>query len=277
MTKDELTKLGVPPELHEDATLKEIKDVPTAMKVLVDLKSYQGQSIRIPSKEAGAEALAEFHTRLKEKVPSLIDVPTDEAELGKVEDVVLARFGKPKEAKAYPSLTDAKIEVPEGVKIDEDNLRELAFKLKLTKSGYLELARSTVAEQTKRTQLGSENRKALKTELGEAFEERLLAAASIAKKLGADEATIQAVKTGAADPALTRQYLAAAKLAGTEGEGFGGTTGGGQGKLTPAEAEAKFNEILRNPALFDGSDPTHNDVVAKRDYYAKIAWPGANE
>jgi hypothetical protein len=277
MTSEELTKLGVPPELHGDATLKEIKDVPTAMKVLVDLKSYQGQSIRIPSKEAGAEALAEFHARLKEKVPSLIDVPTDETELGKVEDVVLGRFGKPKDAKGYPSLADAKIELPEGVKIDEDNLRELAIKLKLTKSGYLELARSTVAEQTNRVQLGSEHRKALKTELGEAFEERLLAAASIAKKLGADDATVQAVKNGAADPALTRQYLAAAKLAGEEGGGLGGNSGGGNGKLTPAEAEQKFNEILRNPALFDGADPTHADLVAKRDYYAKIAWPGDHQ
>lgn len=277
MTSEELAKLGVPPELHGDATLKEIKDVPTAMKVLVDLKAYQGSSIRIPSKEAGAEALAEFHARLKEKVPSLIDVPSDEVELGKVEDVVLGRFGKPKEAKAYPSLADSKIDVPEGVKIDEDGLREMAFKLKLTRSGYLELARSTVAEQTKRAQLSSESRKALKAELGEAFEERLLAAAAIAKKLGADDATVQAVKTGAVDPALARQYIAAAKLAGTEGEGFGGNNGNGGGAITPAEAEAKFNEILRNPALFDGSDPTHNDVVAKRDYYAKIAWPGAHE
>lgn len=271
MTKDELTKLGVPPELHEDATLKEIKDVPTALKVLVDTKAFVGNSIRIPTKDAGEAALKEFREKLKEKIPTLVDIPSDDAEFAKVEDSLYERLGKPKEVKGYPSLTDLKIQVPEGVKLDEDELRAEALALGLTKRQFAAMAAKVVERTTKAVQANSENRKALRTELGEAFEERLLAAAATAKKLGEPEDVVNGIKTGTVDPATARRWINVAKAMGTEPNDLG-ADGGGSGKLTPAEAEAQIAELFSNPDYLSGKRP---DLVAKMVKLHEIAYPGA--
>lgn len=275
MTKEELTKLGVPPELHEDATLKEVKDVPTALKMVVDLKAYQGSSIRIPNKDAGEEVRKEFEAKLRERVPNLVEVPTDEEALAKVEPTLFERLGRPKDAKGYPSLKDAKIEVPEGVTVDEEALRTTAGRLGLTKKQYVELARGAVEETTKVTQLRSENRAKLKTELGDAFEERLTAAAATAKKLGADDKLVTAIQRGAVEPEVAKLWINAAKSIGAEGSGLGtGGRGGGEGKMTPAEAEAAIQEMMRNSALFDGSHPDNQRLTRKFEELHKIAYPG---
>lgn len=269
MTKDELTKLGVPVELHEDPTLKDIKDVSAAFKVLVDTKAFMGNSIRIPTKDAGEAAIKEFHDKLRERVPTLVEIPSDDVEFAKVEDSLYEKLGKPKEVKGYPSLTDLKLVLPDGVKLNEDDLRAEALALGLTKRQFAVMAGKVVDRTTKAHEVNGEHRKALRTELGEAFEERLLSAAATARKLGEPEDVVNAIKLGTVDPATARRWINVAKAMGTEPNELG-NEGGGSGKMTPGEAQARIGELFGNPDYMSGKRP---DLVEKMVKLHEIAYP----
>src|SRR5574341_618151 len=119
MKREELEALKVAPELLDDATLREVPDVPTALKVLVDIKAHVGASIRVPGPDAPEADRKAFRDKLREKVPELVEVPADPTKLTpELEAPVLERLGRPKEHKGYPSLKDAGVELVEGAGID---------------------------------------------------------------------------------------------------------------------------------------------------------------
>ena len=73
--------------------LKDIPDAKTAVKVLLDLQAYKGQSIRIPGADAGEEARAEFLGKLREKVPELLLVPAGATRTLQIDDLRPASTG----------------------------------------------------------------------------------------------------------------------------------------------------------------------------------------
>ena len=273
MTKDELTALKVDPSLHEDPTLKEIKDIPTALKVLVDTKAFVGKSIRLPSESASPEEREAFVTDITKKIPSLIALPADPAKLAEVEGTIFEKLGRPKDETGYPTVKELIKELPDGVEVDEKELRATAKRLGLTKKGYAELAKAAVEQRTAIVQRNSEQAKALKKELGEAAEERLTAAAAAAKKLGRSDDYVTALKNGAVPAEEAKAWINVAKSLGEEGKGFFTGQESGNGRLTPDEAKAQIAELRRNPALTDSSNPEHGWAVERLYTLNKAAYP----
>lgn len=273
MTKDEMVAAKIPEELHENALLKETKDMAGLAKIAVDLKAYQGNSIRVPGPEAPEQDKKEFHEKLKKHAPRLIELPEDQEKAIPVEELLFERLGKPKDAKGYKDLKALGVEVPDGVKVSEDDLRAIATNLGLTNRQYAKMAKDAVAKLTDQHQKTGELRKAVKAELGDAMEERLAAAAATAKKLGRSDEYVQQLKNGAVPVEEVRSWVAAAKALGTEPGELGGQPGGG-GKLTPSEAAERASEIRRNPALFDRSHPDHDRLVKRLFEYESAANPG---
>jgi hypothetical protein len=272
MTKDEMTALKIPEEFHENASLKEVKDVAGLAKAFVDTKSMVGSSIRIPGKDAGDEARKEFRERLKKDVPELIELPADPTKFEEVEGMIFERLGRPKDMKEYPALAEAKIEVPAEVKVDEAELRGIAHKLGMTKKQYLAFAKGVVEERTKASSVASEARAALKRELGDATDERLLAAASAAQKFGASEAMVTALRTGNVPAEQVKLWIGVAKATGVQGSEFG-REGGGGGKMTPGEALDALAELRRNPALTDRNHPEQKRLTERLLKLTEIAYP----
>lgn len=270
MTKEEMAALNIPETLHENPTLKEIKDIPTLAQVAVDLKAYQGASIRIPGPDAGEPAHKEFREKLKAKVPDLVEVPSDPEKLAAVEESIFERLGKPKEAKGYPTLLEAKVELPEAVKVNEDELRAYATKLGMTKKQYVAFAKEVIAERTAIVSADSEQRKALRSELGEAFDDRLTAAANAAKKLGYSDARVEAIRTGRVSVEEAKAWINVAKSVGVEGSAHV-AEGSGSHRMTPEEAKLAVEELYANPAIRDASHPQHKSLVEKLHKYTKIA------
>lgn len=273
MTKEELIALKVDPKLHEDPTLKEIKDIPTAMQVLVDTKAFVGRSLRIPSENASAEERAAFRKDLQAKIPTLIELPTEAAELEKVEESIFEKFGRPKDEKGYQPVKEVVKDLPEGVQINEDEIRAIGKKLGLTKKQYAEFAKGVIEERVRVHNANSEAMKALRKELGDATEERLSAAAMAAKKLGAGDDLVAAIKKGSLPVEQVRLYVNAAKAMGTEPGEFGAAGQGGKYRLTPGEALLQIEELRRNPALNDPHSPAHNAAVEKLLELNRAAYP----
>jgi hypothetical protein len=275
MTKEELTALKIPEELHTNATLLEAKDVPSLARILVDTKAMVGGSIRIPGKDAGEADVKAFKDKIRTAVPDLVELPADPAKLEEVEGMIFERLGRPKDAKEYPGLKDSKIDVPAEIKIDETELRSIATRLGMTKKQYVTFAKGVVDEKIKASQLVSAERGALKKELGDAFDERLGAAASAAKKLGASEALVEALRTGNIPAEHARTWINVAKSIGAEGSEFARGAGGGGnngGKMTPGEARDAIAELYRNPALFDKNHSEQKRLTEKLLKLNEIAY-----
>jgi hypothetical protein len=272
MTKDEMVAFKIPEEFHANPTLLEAKDVPSLAKMLIDTKAHVGASIRIPGADAGDEDKKAFREKLQKAVPDLVEVPADPAKFAEVEGMIFERLGRPKDQKEYPSLKDAKIEVPPEIKIEEADLRARAHALGMTKKQFVKFAGEVVQEKIKASQLTSEARATLKKELGDAFDERLLAAAAAVKKMGGSDAEVDAIRTGNVPPHVARQWIAVAKSIGAEGSEFGREGGGGT-RMTPAEAQAQIAELYKNPALTEKNHPENKRLAEKLVNLHRIAYP----
>jgi hypothetical protein len=269
MTKDEMVAAKIPEELHENPMLKEVKDLPTLAKVAVDLKSYQGNSLRIPGPEASDTDKKEFTEKLKKANPKLIEMPEDAKEAEPVEELLFGRLGRPKDSTGYPSLKDLGVEP----KLDEPGLRAQAHELGLTKKQYAKMVTTVAKVAADQAQKDSDLAKVLKSELGEAFEERLSAAAVAAKKLGRSDDFVQRLKNGAVNAEEAKSWINVAKSMGAEGNEMGGQDGSGSAKITPSEALDRIEELYRNPALHDKSHPRHAELVTKLHEYTAASEP----
>lgn len=262
MTAEEMQKLGIPVEYHNEQIFKEAPDLPTVFKVARDLNAYKGNSIRVPGPEAGEADRTEFYGKLKKHAPGLIEIPTDEA---KREEALLEHLGVPKDAKEYPAA-----DLPEEVVA---RLRAEAKEENLTKRQFerrVEREKKAIESSTKAQ---ADAMKGLKTELGAAFEDRLTTAAAASKKLGADEKTVQAIKEGKAPVDSIRTYLNVAKSLGTEPGDLGDHSGNGPKSLTPDEVRGRIGEIFKNPAFMDKAHPQYRDLQDKLLEYNRILYP----
>lgn len=265
MTPEQMKAFGIPDEFHGEQIFKEAPDLPTVFKITRDLNTYKGSAIRVPGPEASEADRKEFTEKLKRHAPTLVALPEKEEER---EAALLERLGIPKEAKEYAPPADHGL--PEPV---IEALRAEAKEEGLTKRQFEKRVARAKAENEKRTKAEGEQQKALKAELGAAFEDRLLLAASAAKKLGLTDAEVEAIKTGKAPVATVRTYLNAAKALGGESGDLGGVEGGTPKRLTPEEMRSRVQEIYRNPAFMDKSHPQHKDLMDRLTEYNRALYP----
>ena len=243
-------KEQLPEELRADPSLQNFDSIDKLAKSYVEMKSFQGNSIRIPGEDAGEEDRQKFIDKLLQHAPNLmlkpesLDNPEESREFWRT----LGAPEKPEEYE-FPELSDQ----PEGFEVPRetvDRLRQYAHEIGMTKGQFKKFVEKMTTDEAKRftesvSQL-QEKWNGLIKEWGLATDERLKKAADVATKLGAPDQLIESMKNKTLDPDLVKFMYSVAEAVGKP-EGVNSTdTPTGPTGLTPAEAQAKIDEIYAN-------------------------------
>lgn len=256
-------KTGLPEELRGDPSIKDVPDVPTLVKAFRDTKAMVGSSIRPPGPDAGPEARAAFREKLRAVAPELVEIPSDPAKFKEVEASIWEKLGAPKDAAGY---TLDGVDIPDGVQVPLEDLRKSAAELKLTKAQFQAILKRDVAARTENATKAKALQQELRTEFGLAYDEKMKEAADFAEKSGAPESLRNAIKAGAVDKATVTYLLNMRKAVGGETRAVadqGGSTV--VPKLTPAEAEARIEELMARPEYLDKrkNPAIHQEIMRK--------------
>lgn len=246
-------------------TLANIPDIDTLAKSYLDAQSYVGGAIRIPGEDAGEEDWNAFNSKLQEKVPTLLNLPSDEEE---AKAALYARLGRPKDAQSYSVEAD-----PELLNwAYENGLSDAQVR------AWVETNSARKAAQDEQSDADLEQAmQELQKEWGYAYDQNL-AAAKNAVLAFADEETQQFLVDSGMDqhPGMIRLMAKiGATLTESETKGLGG---GNQFGLTPEQALTQIGEIQRNTEhpYNNIRSPGHREAVAKMEQLFNQAYPEAS-
>lgn len=252
-------KDALPEEHRGAAALKDIKDLGALAKSYLEAQSMLGNSVRLPSKEAGEEGRKAFRLRVLEAgkdhgITALPGEGEDDAPFFKV-------LGTPDKPEEYP--------LPDGVKAENEvaTLLKLAHGAKLTKKQFSALYKG-LDDQKKSLELVQEgvrtaDQATLKEKWGEALETKRSELQELLKEHGAPADLLDAYTKGRVN-AASMLWLHD-KLTGLGGEAKDLSsqqrTGG---KLTPGEAYARVEEVEARLKKLDQGDPEYDALVKRR-------------
>lgn len=201
-------------------------------------RSMIGQSIRVPSEDASAEAMQEFYGKLTSKVPGLM--PTPDPENPEAMQAAFRALGAPEDAAGYemPALDD--------VEWDQDRvelLREAALKQGLTTSQFRNVIADVIAADKQALEQHqvktAAEMDALQKEWGQAYDQKAGQAEALRKQF------FPFIPEGQMGAETIKAMSQIADAMGKEAPEIGGQ-GPGKGKMTPGEAELRINEIMDN-------------------------------
>lgn len=246
-----------------------------------EMRSHLGQSIRVPTEEAGDEQWSQFYTKLQTKVPGLMPKPNMEDETAM--QTLYRQMGQPEKAEEY--------KIPEidtqGVELQADTaeaFRAVAHKHGLTQKQFEGVVTDFTALNVN---AGLEMRKAaqtdqasLQTEWGAAYDQNTGLVKSLAIKTNAPESLLKAIEHKQVDASTMKwMHKIATQFGGSEGVNLLNDDGGDQGLvMTPAEAQEKINDMMNNKdhAYWDGSHSQHEQAVKRMLELQKFANPTAS-
>lgn len=250
-----------------------IKDVSGLAKQFVDLQSHLGNSIRVPSAEAGDADRAAFYEKIQKHAPDLMPKPTDDESKA----AIWQTLGTPEQASEYD------VQVPEALAgaVGDDRvnmLREVAHKHRLTKDQFQGVVSEILGADAQSYQAAVEAQQqghaALKSKWGEAYEQRMSNVNNLLQQTGAPESLAKAVAEGNIDAsALEWIYNMSDRVSQDEGSNL--SRDQGNGKLTPHEAESQMSEILNNKhhPYWDAGHPDHKRAVDLMTKLGRAARP----
>jgi len=267
---------GIEEEVKIKLQQNGIKDLSGLVKNWQDAQSHIGNSIRVPSDDAGEEDRRKFYEKLQKHAPNLIPAP--DPDKPETLEQVLKALGKPDDKSGY--------ELPENADFTPSDdfvaeLQELAADSSLTKSQFEKLASKLVEKEVQRSESISAAQQAeidkLKKDWGSAYDDRLNKAAKMMELTGAPAELIGMVKDGKAAADVTQWFYAMAESYKGEGMNAAGDQGDSS-VITPQEAESRIQEMLnnRNHAYWDSSHPDHGKALQKMIELAKYADPKAS-
>ena len=206
-------KSALPPELRESPSLADVNDIATLAKRFVDTKSLVGQSVRLPTNDAGKETIEEFTNKILGN-PNLGLMKKPDPENPEAMAQVYNSLGRPEDPSGYAA--------PEGVDPEMfGSLAETAHELGLTKAQYERLAQTQAAAVQQRVQTITQEREQglqqLKGEWGAAFEQKLDRSAKLVKALGGHPMLEQALVNNEVDAQTLRLLDKVASQIGGEG------------------------------------------------------------
>lgn len=173
----------LPEEYRNNETLKRFNDPADLAKSYVELRGLQGNSIRIPGKDAPESDRKEFLDSLQSRVPELMLRPNfDDPEQG---PEFWRTLGSPDDTDGYENPEDLPTALGDDV---EAGLRKAAKDANLTKAQYKKfvqnLARGLAkSQEVQREAIESQNTE-LKQEWGMTFSDRVEAAKKIHEETG---------------------------------------------------------------------------------------------
>lgn len=235
-----------------------------------EMRSHMGRSIKIPGEDASTEDMTTFHQKMMDKVPGLMQTPDmdDESVIGNLQ----AKMGKPESLDGYkaPEIEDVTFN-------DEQlaDIKGLAHELGLTKKQFTKLAEKMGTQNAAQTSAAKDANateiKAIQEEWGLAAEAKYQATVNFAKQAGAPEALVEALTNKQVD-AKTVFWLSQLSKGVSEKSNMDFSSNNSNGILSPAEAQEKIGEILKN-----SEHPYHTGGEAakrKMSDLIKLANPG---
>ncbi len=242
-----------PEDMRKLDVFKNSADEETLVKRLAEGQTYMGQSIRIPSEEAGDEARAEFYKKLQTKVPGLVPAPDWTSE-ETIKDAY-RNLGALKDDEEF-SLPDV-----EGSELHTESVThfsKIAKDINLNQAQFDAIVKGMHERQIAQDQAAKEDRKTLVTKWGAAHDQKMDAITVFMAKTDAPP-SLQKV-TDFADSAtlLWLNNLVSAvnqdKLTLVNDRNSSKTVA-----VTPEEATLKIAEIRNNPKhpYHHANDPSH--------------------
>lgn len=229
---------------------------------MTNMRSHLGQSIRVPSKEAGEDDWKAFNQKLLAKVPTLMPKP-DSTDPDRMADVYKA-MGKPDEAGKYA--------VPEGLKQVKgdalENLQKQAHALHLNNAQFAAMVKEVdakmVEQQTSATEALEATQAAVKTEWGAAFDKNYEAVTKFLEDTDAPKELIEKAQGKTLDVDTAKWVMTQFNAVKGEGSGAAGDESTGD-VITPAEATMQISEILNNKehAYWNPRDPGHKIAIER--------------
>ena len=256
-------------EYRDNPTLADVKDLDSLAKMTLDLKSYQGNSLRIPSEDASDADREAFRQKLIDKNIGLMEIP--DSENPESLEAVYRALGKPESADAY--------ELPEveGLSIDDNRsafLKETALKVGVNKTQFKTMMQEVLAADAAQAQAQTAEHegklRALNEEWGMAYDKKVGLATSVAEKFGFPEEFVTAIGEGKMNTDVLRALDAIAAATGTEAAQVASQEGGAD-YITPAEARERAAEIRNKLMDMNQNDPQYKDLVQKRVKYMQMA------
>jgi hypothetical protein len=268
---------GLTPEGAElPAIVTEAPDFSTFVKSAVDLKAYQGDSLRIPGPEATDDDRSAFHTKLAERVPGVYYMPdaSDPAQIKALQ----RKLGAPEDGNGYTFTP------PEGGDLDEAmtaQYRNWANDLDMT-----QVQADGIYKRFNEYQLAAvgalknghdEKITALKAEWGVTFPDKVKKIDHLVSKYAGTEGFRAELAAGNVPPHILKMFSQISDGLLGEGMQMVGTGGEQPTGVTPEEARARAAEVRANPAFLDDHHPQHAEMVAKHLEYMKQANPDASQ
>lgn len=244
------TDLG---DLAAAPSLANFSNVGDLAKSFVELKSLQGDMIRIPGDSASDDARVSFRETLKTRVPSLLQVPDADDEAGW--DEAFKRLG----AKDEYTLGEG-----------AENLQQLpamAKAAKLTEKQFNRLA-AHLAEDTKTANDQAAMTKAtfaqeLKTEWGAAVDAKTHRIMRMTELHGAPRELHDAIAAGDVPPSMLLFLDKVADQLAGEGSNLTDPATPPPMPYTPAQIDAEIQEVLNNPDYWVETAKNHKALKAK--------------
>lgn len=268
MPQEWLQNSELPDELKGNETLNRYDSLEAAMNGFLETRAAASQSIRVPTKEAGAEAREQFLQRLITMAPELTVKPNGDntAEFYKV-------MGRPDDAAGYEAPQEMPYDIGKDV---EGQLRDVALKMNLTKDQFKVLL-TEMGGMRKATMDGVEQARkadqdALKAEWGAAYDERVAAAKKVNEELfpKVDFNRLPSQEIKARYEIHSRLNDGKATVAGQQGAQ--------SARLTPEEAQRRAQEIMNNPDYWDSSSPNqaalmkqHHDLLVEAGFSTDLS------
>lgn len=250
--------------LRSSPALADVTSMESLAKQFVDQQKFIGNSIRVPSDEAGDGDRQAFTDKLLKHAPNLMHRPNfDDPEQSKE---FYRAIGLPEDHSGYAAPEIEGLQLPE----ERVNfLRETAYKHNLPAKQFegmmtdILTADAVHAAQQKETLTASQT--ALGQEWGMAHEGRVNAVHNMLRQMEAPEALQKAFTDGNVDGPTIKWLHTVAKQLGGSGHELTKQQGS-QENMTPDEAKSRIGEIYANPKhpFMDRGHPAHQEWVRKK-------------
>jgi hypothetical protein len=254
---------GLSDEYRGNESLSQIPDLNTLAKSYLDAQQYAGGSIRIPGEDASTDDWSAFNAKLTDKVPTLLNLPSDENE---ARDAMYSRLGRP--------------DTKDGYKVDgaDPEFLDWAHKNGLSTAQVKSWQENTQGKSTQEgedydTQMNEAN-DLLKKEWGHAYDTKLSQAKNAVLAYADSETQQFLLDSGLANnPGMIR--LMAGIGATLSEDQSAGIESGSRFTLSPSEALDRIGEVRRNTEhpYNINNHPQHKAEVEKMGRLYSQAYP----
>ena len=256
-------------DLRDNPSLSDFKSVDDLAKSYVSAQQMIGNSIRIPTEQAGPETWDEFYSKLNE-VPGIARIPGDTIQDSDELKNIFEKLGAPSSPDGYEVQVDDSLK--DFVKDEVESFKEVAAKAHLTKAQAAALTEWRLGET--KTQLEAmqqdiaQAQEVLKEKWGGSYQERLegagIAVRHFRESYGDSFQRIIDSPIGNHPAVLEMMSIIGSQL-GESGAIQSSSTPTSYG-MSPDEAATRIADLRANVAKMDAyNNPNHPDYKAVRN------------